>query len=132
MGALVERGRAVLFFNDPATTEIYTLSLHDALPISLRGPRPPARPERPSAAESGDGLSRWSESTCKARPYFGVPFRSTTTRRLGARHSMSAFRSALPPTLSGQCLTWLVLPEPRVSIFDASKPFETRDRKSTR
>src|SRR5438105_6034726 len=23
------------FFNDPATTEIYTLSLHDALPISL-------------------------------------------------------------------------------------------------
>src|SRR2546429_8210500 len=25
------------FFNDTATTEIYTLSLHDALPISLRG-----------------------------------------------------------------------------------------------
>src|SRR3712207_7123915 len=24
------------FFNDTATTEIYTLSLHDALPISLR------------------------------------------------------------------------------------------------
>ena len=24
----------VFFFNDPATTEIYTLSLHDALPIS--------------------------------------------------------------------------------------------------
>src|SRR5438270_5044876 len=24
------------FFNDPATTEIYTLSLHDALPIWLR------------------------------------------------------------------------------------------------
>ena len=25
-----------LFFNDTATTEIYTLSLHDALPISSR------------------------------------------------------------------------------------------------
>ena len=25
------------FFNDTATTEIYTLSLHDALPISLTG-----------------------------------------------------------------------------------------------
>src|SRR5216683_8134790 len=25
------------FFNDTATTEIYTLSLHDALPISSRG-----------------------------------------------------------------------------------------------
>src|SRR3712207_8117820 len=28
------------FFNDTATTEIYTLSLHDALPISARRPRP--------------------------------------------------------------------------------------------
>src|SRR5690349_22737964 len=27
------------FFNDTATTEIYTLSLHDALPISSRAPR---------------------------------------------------------------------------------------------
>src|SRR5690349_24200836 len=26
------------FFNDTATTEIYTLSLHDALPISSRAP----------------------------------------------------------------------------------------------
>src|SRR5438309_3989282 len=25
---------SLFFFNDPATTEIYTLSLHDALPIS--------------------------------------------------------------------------------------------------
>src|SRR3712207_7284348 len=31
------------FFNDTATTEIYTLSLHDALPISR-----PCRPSRPS------------------------------------------------------------------------------------
>src|SRR5690348_18120135 len=28
------------FFNDTATTEIYTLSLHDALPISCPGRRP--------------------------------------------------------------------------------------------
>src|SRR3712207_7533169 len=27
------------FFNDTATTEIYTLSLHDALPISIENPR---------------------------------------------------------------------------------------------
>src|SRR3990167_712010 len=26
----------IIFFNDTATTEIYTLSLHDALPISTR------------------------------------------------------------------------------------------------
>src|SRR3712207_8668506 len=30
----VEMSCAVVFFNDTATTEIYTLSLHDALPIS--------------------------------------------------------------------------------------------------
>src|SRR3712207_7488575 len=35
------------FFNDTATTEIYTLSLHDALPISrTRPPRTSARPGR--------------------------------------------------------------------------------------
>src|SRR5947208_15551061 len=30
----------VFFFNTPATTDIYTLSLHDALPISTRGESP--------------------------------------------------------------------------------------------
>src|SRR5574340_1495906 len=46
------------FFNDTATTEIYTLSLHDALPIYRRpvlrprqlqpAHRPPRRPDRKS------------------------------------------------------------------------------------
>src|SRR5438874_5835786 len=52
----------LFFFNDTATTEIYTLSLHDALPISARRPRPtrsslgrrrsrrPARRVSPSSA----------------------------------------------------------------------------------
>src|SRR2546426_12723852 len=31
-------GRSFFFFNDTATTEIYTLSLHDALPISEGAP----------------------------------------------------------------------------------------------
>src|SRR3712207_9321435 len=35
--------RPFCFFNDTATTEIYTLSLHDALPISRRDRRSPAR-----------------------------------------------------------------------------------------
>src|SRR3712207_7766992 len=34
------------FFNDTATTEIYTLSLHDALPISRGGVRALRRPDR--------------------------------------------------------------------------------------
>src|SRR2546425_11065486 len=47
------------FFNDTATTEIYTLSLHDALPISSQPARPPTtsqnrrrRSPSPSAASS--------------------------------------------------------------------------------
>src|SRR6266511_6104782 len=37
-------GTSLFFFNDTATTEIYTLSLHDALPISVRRPLPAALP----------------------------------------------------------------------------------------
>src|SRR5260370_41418634 len=33
VGGNCNRAAEVLFFNDTATTEIYTLSLHDALPI---------------------------------------------------------------------------------------------------
>src|SRR3712207_8733454 len=44
----------MLFFNDTATTEIYTLSLHDALPIwaSIAGP-----PHVPSASAWRDRAS---------------------------------------------------------------------------
>src|SRR5689334_23894601 len=42
------------FFNDTATTEIYTLSLHDALPISFmsRSPRRQWRQAPPNRAEN--------------------------------------------------------------------------------
>src|SRR6266571_4003820 len=41
------------FFNDTATTEIYTLSLHDALPISRSGwPAGSTRSPRPRSAPS--------------------------------------------------------------------------------
>src|SRR3712207_7108270 len=41
------------FFNDTATTEIYTLSLHDALPISDRAPDPYSKPGHPVCNASG-------------------------------------------------------------------------------
>ena len=37
IGACSVELRLFFFFNDTATTEIYTLSLHDALPISEEG-----------------------------------------------------------------------------------------------
>src|SRR3989449_9899011 len=49
------------FFNDTATTEIYTLSLHDALPISLALAGGPARSTRrgpcPADHRHGAGLT---------------------------------------------------------------------------
>src|SRR2546430_15503170 len=52
------------FFNDTATTEIYTLSLHDALPICEAVRRSPARDE--PAARSGAPDVR-SRATCQER-----------------------------------------------------------------
>src|SRR3712207_8772166 len=46
----------IVFFNDTATTEIYTLSLHDALPIFRRRQAPQApRDERGQGERDGDG-----------------------------------------------------------------------------
>src|SRR3712207_7026108 len=51
------------FFNDTATTEIYTLSLHDALPIYQPprpepGGRPAARPGRVAGGDPGRHADR--------------------------------------------------------------------------
>src|SRR5260370_23039873 len=48
------RFTSFFFFNDTATTEIYTLSLHDALPISAaRSARPWASPCSPPPSTAG-------------------------------------------------------------------------------
>src|SRR2546430_5818834 len=50
----------LFFFNDTATTEIYTLSLHDALPIS-GGRRHSRRLRRRHGAGEGEAIGRRSE-----------------------------------------------------------------------
>src|SRR5438046_6618954 len=47
----------IFFFNDPAPTKIYTLSLHDALPISSR---PPMKRTRGSTRRKSSAA--WSDS----------------------------------------------------------------------
>src|SRR5258705_4367055 len=47
------------FFNDTATTEIYTLSLHDALPISPRRP--------PGSLATGSALGNSTPSSARDR-----------------------------------------------------------------
>src|SRR5256885_8831113 len=68
------------FFNDTATTEIYTLSLHDALPIFVDLPEPvgPVTRTRPRG---------FSESECKEedRPSSSSDLISFGMRRKAAR-----------------------------------------------
>src|SRR5258708_34786757 len=47
------------FFNDTATTEIYTLSLHDALPIWRTTSKSKRSPMRFRGARGGFGLQEW-------------------------------------------------------------------------
>src|SRR5438067_6860906 len=64
----------VFFFNDPATSEIYTLSLHDALPIYApatpgrachgRG-APTARTRRPRSEEHTSELQSRFDLVCR-------------------------------------------------------------------
>src|SRR3989442_3828545 len=59
----------LFFFNDTATTEIYTLSLHDALPISTRrrfGRSTTSRPTRYSGCTS---RSEEHTSELQSRPH---------------------------------------------------------------
>src|SRR2546430_7657755 len=69
------------FFNDTATTEIYTLSLHDALPILLL---------RPVAPESRCSLPR----ACSPRPRLRSRFPPRPDRkstRLNSSHSQISY-----------------------------------------
>lgn len=87
-----------------------------------------------AAAADGDGvvlqdrarrLDRQDPAGAKdeaACCYLGVPWTSTTTRRLGARQEIRPLRSFW----SGQDCTGRVLPKPRVSTLEASTPFDTR------
>src|SRR2546429_1981289 len=66
----------IFFFNDTATTEIYTLSLHDALPISRRSPlrrRAVARRSERRALARPESLTR---KACARRGACGTSRRS--------------------------------------------------------
>src|SRR3989441_11673760 len=75
------------FFNDTATTEIYTLSLHDALPISVRAARDRARPAAAAPDRVAELAPRDHERA--ASPGLYVPWRLARSDR----------RARLRPTL---------------------------------
>src|SRR6266496_2035745 len=76
------------FFNDTATTEIYTLSLHDALPI-WRQPAP--RHLRTAMVSS---LPRTNARTLVATP---IPPTMRATRPVSPRYTVSWFQKRRTP-----------------------------------
>src|SRR2546427_10103546 len=77
------------FFNDTATTEIYTLSLHDALPISFRRRsrgshrRAPPRPGRRAGSASLD--------PDRTLPRYRRSVRDRKSTRLNSSHSQISY-----------------------------------------
>src|SRR2546430_2569363 len=105
------------FFNDTATTEIYTLSLHDALPISWgRGAGRTRCIRRSSGSSSGSRLARFLSVSIAHGPRselcIGMP--TVTSLRPHARmtgqeaphersaHALSIHRRGVPPDGRGR------------------------------
>src|SRR5688572_30911155 len=70
------------FFNDTATTEIYTLSLHDALPISA------TVASCPRGAGPARGAGRDQSRNCQTSVFCGPDRKST---RLNSSHSQISY-----------------------------------------
>src|SRR5882762_12017843 len=74
------------FFNDTATTEIYTLSLHDALPISATTPANPLAPQSPRTP----CRRRSEEHTSELQSHLNIVCRLLLEKKK-QQHSLSAF-----------------------------------------
>src|SRR2546422_7353699 len=93
------------FFNDTATTEIYTLSLHDALPISI--------------AKQLDGYKLIVEkSTVPARTAYWI---DTTIRRLAGPERSEEHTSELQSRLHLVCRLLLEKKKKTAQTFKCTK-----------
>src|SRR5690349_23019805 len=69
------------FFKDAAPPEIYTLSLHDALPISVKNPAP-IRPVPYTAISSGPHVLAGPERSARRMPAAPATTSAPVTRKL--------------------------------------------------
>src|ERR1035441_1058531 len=136
MGQLqsIEAQLDFLFFNDTPTTEIYTLSLHDALPITpypyslsrvgSNGVNPVATTTAPAAMElpSLSSTVKWGKSPCKALST--VPQRMSTrgvALRSRSKASVNSLPSSNPSSLKkGKVLESLGTLPPSAGDFSTS------------
>src|SRR5260370_38434668 len=86
------------FFNDTATTEIYTLSLHDALPICLRFRKSMsarARSVRIACCEGGSGYRSLPTRRVRGRRLHDVPRQCPEGQRYRSEEHTSELQSHL-------------------------------------
>src|SRR5688572_32543034 len=83
------------FFNDTATTEIYTLSLHDALPICAAAHAPAPREEKARGSRAARRLLRRREEPpdhpVGGRPPEGRGDPDRKSTRLNSSHSQISY-----------------------------------------
>src|SRR5260370_3977945 len=97
---------ALFFFNDTATTEIYTLSLHDALPICSRSaasasaPVPAVTRSMSSCPSSSASPSRSAEHTSELQSHLNLVCRLLLEKKKPTsryRCAICAFTDGEPP-----------------------------------
>src|SRR3712207_8309725 len=106
----------IFFFNDTATTEIYTLSLHDALPIS----RAAAGPGR-AAAASTEGRARASVDDGDLDRRYAREVADRKSTRLNSSHANISYavfclKKKNPDSVSALCGALLVRCQPAVYL----------------
>src|SRR2546427_4923823 len=96
----------LFFFNDTATTEIYTLSLHDALPIS-------------SARAWANGIRRPRTAAARASTSSARTTQDRKSTRLNSSHSQISYavfclkkKNLIGPVLTAAVPCLLVLKQP--------------------
>src|SRR2546430_6021610 len=94
------RSLSFFFFNDTATTEIYTLSLHDALPISettLRGVRSGGNLVFRAAGENATVRERGSLTSCSKKDRKSTRLNSSHSQISYAVFCLKKKKNAPPP-----------------------------------
>src|SRR2546430_5388028 len=92
--SVLDRWTPLFFFNDTATTEIYTLSLHDALPIFIRLAKCCVSTGRISNQIKSDQTRQIQSkliAICKSNRMEAITFIDRKSIRLNSSHSQISY-----------------------------------------